>query len=192
MTGAEIELWTPSEIQVWAEETGATPRMLEVALKLNELSAPDNSIDSSVVNIMESILNAEDENEIFAAVNKGTVASKNYLNQPFLLKGSEITWKRSALVYRRQKGFPWYSLPKVIDLTTGEERILNAGGWTFVFCLYRLLEVDAFSKYEEDGGMPMILTGKAAASGYTVVLPNRYQAPKAVKDATKTRAKTEK
>lgn len=174
-----------NEIELWGERAGATRLMMQAAQKIDLDSTIDDGIDPSLSNMIEKILKAEDENAIFAAVNEGTIATKDYLNNPFLLKRADITWKKSAEVYRGEFGFPWYALTQVTDLTTGERVTLNGGGWKYVFALWRLIETGSFDKYEEEGGMPLVLTGRPTSAGYTVVLMNRYQLPKVMRDAPK-------
>lgn len=163
------------DIELWGARTKATPKMQEVAHNIETHATIDvGEIDPAILQIMENILGADTEDAIFAAANAGTTATKNFLDRPFLLRGSGIQWKASAEIYQSGKGFPWYTLLKVVDLQTGEELTLNGGGWTFAFCIYRLQEINAFANHEPDG-MPIVLRGKAASSGYTVVLPFRYE-----------------
>jgi hypothetical protein len=149
--------------------------MQEVARNIQATSTVDlGEIDPAIRQIMESILGADTEEAIFAAANQSTTATKNFLDRPFLLRGEDIQWKESAEIYRSGKGFPWYTLLKITDLQTGEALTLNGGGWTFVFCLYRLQQINAFANHEPNG-MPMVLRAKPASSGYSVVLPFRYE-----------------
>jgi hypothetical protein len=164
-----------TDIELWGSRTGASQTMQEVARAIQANSTMDiGEIDPAIRQIMENLLGAETEDAIFAAANAGTTATKNFLDRPFLLRGDDIVWKESAEIYRSGKGFPWYALPKVTDLQTGEMLTLNGGGWTFVFCLFRLQQINAFAKYEPHG-MPMVLRAKAASSGYSVVLPFKYE-----------------
>lgn len=166
-----------SELELWVERSGATREMVEMAARIDSASTLDaGEVDKGILKIAQGILTAEDEDAIFAAANVGTTAGKDFLNTPFLLQGSDITWKKSGLLLDEGVGFPWYCLMEVTDLVQGEIKTLNCGGFTFVHTIYRLQEVNAFDRYVETGGMPLILTGKKAGKG-TVVIPARYKMP---------------
>jgi len=185
-----------TELEVWAERANPTANMLSMARKIDRLSTLDSSVmDNAIVKIMSGILGATDLNEVFAAANAGTTAGKDFLNVPFLLQGSElgengsdIQWKKSAAVYAEGNGFPWYTLAKVTDLQTGEQRTINCGGFTYVSVIYRLQELNAFDEFVEQGGMPIILSGKQTGAGFTVVIPALYVMPKMPETRGKSKA----
>ena len=175
----------PSELEQWVARSGASVEMQRMAARVDLESTLDaGELDKGILQIAQGILTAEDEDAVFAAANVGTTAGKDFLNVPFLLQGSDIQWKKSGLLFEEGVGFPWYCLMQVTDLVEGELKTLNCGGFTFVHTIYRLQEIEAFDKYTETGGMPLILSGKQSAKG-TVVIPTKYRMP-TVKNAAKT------
>lgn len=168
-----------TELEVWVDNNPrATNDVIEFAHTVDALSTADSGeLDKSVLNFMSRILEANDEDAIFAAANAGTTATKEFFNTPFLLKSDGIEWKRSAATYIEQGGFPWYTLVRVTDMTTGEERTLNGGGFSYMTTLYKLWKVGILAKYDEEGGMPLVMEPKATAKGFAVVLLKKYNIP---------------
>lgn len=143
-----------------------------------ELEATVDS-KSSTYSIMERILAAETEEEIFDAQEAGSIGSKDHTLQPFRLQASGIEWKKSGQVYIDQGGFPYYALLHVTDIATGEELVINAGGPSVVSVLSNLLSLDGderpiekrpFERYREEGGRPLQFVPKPVASGFSVIL----------------------
>lgn len=166
------------ELEVWVDKNvSATDAVVAFAQELDGLSTiVDGELDTSVLDIMSRILDATDEDAIFAAANAGTKATKMFLNTPFRLPSDGITWKRSAAQFIEQGGFPWYALCRVVDLSTGEETTLNGGGLSYITTLYKLWKTGTLTKYDDDGGMPLILEGKPAAKG-SIVLIKPFKMP---------------
>jgi hypothetical protein len=166
------------ELEVWVDRNqSAQDAVISFASELDALSTiDDGTLDTSVLDIMSRILDATDEDAIFAAANAGTKASKMFLNTPFRLPSNGITWKKSGAQYIEQGGFPWYALTRVIDLSTGEEETINGGGLSYVTTLYKLWKTGTLARYDADGGMPLILEGKPAVKG-SIVLIKPFKMP---------------
>lgn len=162
-----------SELDLWVRknESNANEHVLMFARKVDLASTLDDGVtDTSVLEIMSRILDATDEESLFAAANAGTTPTKEFLNVPFMLKSDDVVWKRSRSEYIETGGFPWYALMRVTNLQTGEEQTLNGGGFSFVSTLWKLGELGVMQKYDEDGGMPLICEGKPAGRGTVVLL----------------------
>lgn len=176
------------ELAVWVAKNSPSPddaartavfkKIAAFAAKLDlESTIDDGEIDPTVFEIMAGILGADTEDAIFAAANKGTIATKTYLDQPFLLKRADIQFKLSGRRFTEEGGFPYYALLRVTDLATGEIVTLNGGGKSFLTTIWALQKSNSFERYEETGGMPMVLIGKIASSGNIVVIPKKYILP---------------
>jgi hypothetical protein len=131
---------------------------------------------AATLSIMAAILEAEDEDAIFAAANAGTTSSKNFIGVPFALNGEpeySIEYKKSGAMIREQGGFPFYALIKMVNLVTGAEDTMTMGGQSAVPTLYRLNE----RGFLRDG-YPFILENKQTGSGFNVVLLKKFMEPK--------------
>lgn len=168
-----------TELEVWVDSNpNAGDDIISFAHTVDALSTADSGeLDKSVLNFMSRILAADDEDAIFAAANAGTTATKEFFNTPFLLKSTDIEWKRSAATYIEQGGFPWYTLVRVTNMSTGEEMTLNGGGFSYMTTMYKLWKTGILAKYDEDGGMPLIMEPKATAKGFAVVLLKKFNMP---------------
>jgi hypothetical protein len=167
-----------SELELWAERTKATPKVLEMAKRIHVNASLDEGTDPAVIAaIMDKIMTADTESEIFAAANAGSIAGKDYTDRPFTLHNDDWGWKISSDVYKSDTGFPYYILADVTDLETGERLSINCGGFAFCCTMYKLREVGIFQEYDELGGMPLILKNKPTARGFNVVLLNKYVMP---------------
>lgn len=132
------------------------------------------------LDIMERIQEAETEEELFEAANAGTVAGKSVAGRPFLIH--EFEWKHSARAFIEQGAFPFYALLRVTMLDTNKDQVLNCGGLTFVSVL-DMLDRKGFlaAKMEKLGGYPMVLESRATQTGFDVLIPHAYVAPKSAK-----------
>src|SRR5258708_17739171 len=80
--------------------------------------------NAATLSIMKAILEAEDEDAIFAAANAGTTSSKNFIGVPFALNGDpsvSIEYKKSGAMIREQGGFPFYALIKMFTMLPGSQ-----------------------------------------------------------------------
>jgi hypothetical protein len=148
-------------------------RNLIRALKLNATF----DTGQAQLSIMDRILAAETEEEIFAAANAGTVSGKDLAGRPFVLVSDNVEWKTSAEQYRTQGAFPFYALIRCTALDTGDEVVADCGGYSFVATLWALTSRGFLQAYEEQGGMPLVIEAKRMTSGYDVLLLQPYRGP---------------
>lgn len=132
---------------------------------------------SAQIDIMDRILRADTMEKAYQAANAGTISGKDFAGTPFLLREpGSIDWKRSAPGFIRQGGFPFYAFIRVISLATGEEALLDCGGFSFMAVLHKIVTTDEFEKHP--GGIPLILQSKTMqGSGFDVVLLLPYNGP---------------
>ncbi len=124
---------------------------------------PMEANKADILAIMENILTAETPEELWARQEAGGTSSKDYINQPFTLRDEDITWKRSTI--QGPTTFPYYAMCKVTDVATGNDVMLNGGGFSFVSVLSKLQEFDLL-----DGVNTFQLVEKGTSSGNTVIL----------------------
>lgn len=130
-----------------------------------ETQLPDDGFRVDIASIMENILRADTEEEIFARQDAGSVASKDFTNRPFFLKSSDVTWKMTAAGFREQGAFPFFALLKVRDADTGQDVVVNAGGATVVAVLDKLTRIGAL-----DEERCLMFVEKPVTSGFSVIL----------------------
>lgn len=171
---------SPTDLELWTARNQPPARILEFVRRLDRESTYDDGVlDPAILEIMSNIFAATDEDAIFAAANAGTTAGKEFVGQPFGLKAEDITYKKSAPAFKDIGGFPWYALTRVLDFNTGEKRVVNCGGLSYMSTLYALRETGMFAKPEYDEyGMPLVLELKPTASGYGVILLKKYSFPR--------------
>lgn len=153
------------------------PPAVKTMLQRLDLNAVSGTA-SAQLSIMANILAAESEEEIFAAANAGTVNGQNTAGRPFTIQGFD--WKRAAAGYVEQGAFPFYALVQAHFLDTGEDATLVCGGFTFVSVLDKLDQGGYLEgkKAETYGGYPMVLESRRMSSGFDVLIPHPYEAPK--------------
>lgn len=141
----------------------AYPRIAAMMQRLSlETSVGENDdFRYDIAEIVENILNADTDAELFERQEIGSIASKDYTGKPFYLDKSGITWKRSAL----DGIFPFYALLRVTDMETGEVRVINTGGAT---CIAVLDSLVMRGYLDEEKGLMFV--EKATASGYSVIM----------------------
>jgi hypothetical protein len=149
-----------------------------------ETDMPDDQPNTAVFDIMAQILGATDEDAVFEAASAGLTSGKEFKDIPFRLRSTDITWKRSATQYTENGQFPFYAMLRVTTLKDGEVKTLTCGGATVCAVLYRLQKLSAFDEHEQDGGMPMVITGKAAGVG-EVLIPRKYILPTSASKTSK-------
>jgi hypothetical protein len=134
--------------------------------KLTEaVNDPEAGSQYDIYSIMDNILAAESEEEVFTRQEAGSTASKDYINRPFTLLAENITWRKTAAAYLEQGAFPFYAMCRVHDVNEEEEVVLNGGGASFVAVLSKLQDFGAL-----DGKRQFMLVEKPVASGNTVIL----------------------
>lgn len=165
-----------AELEMWAEQNTPSDGILQFAQQIDLASTLDDAAaNPAVMQIMESILNAaDDEDSIFAAANAGTLSSKEWKNHPFRLQEVDIQYKRSAVTYREQGGFPWYSLLQVTDLEDGVLKPVTCGGYSAVTTIWKLQLSGVLAKYKDEGGMPLQFVGKQT-SRFEVILVQPFR-----------------
>lgn len=117
-----------------------------------------------ILSIMENILTAETPEELWERQRAGGISSKDYINKPFQLLSDNLTWRRSTL-QGSSTTFPFYAMCRVKDLESGQEKIVNGGGFSFVSVLSKLQD---FGMLTEDYTYQLI--EKQTSAGYNVVL----------------------
>src|SRR5260370_7687877 len=109
----------PAELVQWFDTTESaglkTPASIRnMAIMLDGRATLDASgANAATLSIMKAILEAEDEDAIFAAANAGTTSSKNFIGVPFALNGDpsvSIEYKKSRPIIREHARFPFYAL----------------------------------------------------------------------------------
>lgn len=163
-------------------EIPASVALPQIAAMIRDLDsrAQQASGSDAAMSIMESILGATDEEDVFRNAEAGTIASKDFLEIPFRLKYDGIAWHRSADRYIEAGQFPIYAMLTVTRVDTDERVVINAGGLSVTAVLFRLSQFEAdasreedakpFSPYAADGGRPFQFVGRATQSGNTVVI----------------------
>lgn len=147
--------------------------MLEVGI--------DDSGNTAAYDIMEQVLAGGDMDAIFAAANAGTTSGKDYIDKPHYLRREDIQWKLSAVGMKAEgMGFPFYILAKVTDMETGERMVINCGGLTYCGTIFALTKIGAFDQFGPEG-MPMVIKAKAVDEVKSVLIPQKYVIPGAVK-----------
>lgn len=160
----------------------------EMVLALTAETALDatdrTSADDFVLDIVESILSAETEEDIFEAQEAGTVSGKDFLNIPFRLLEEELSFVRVAEEYRSPTTLPFYARMTVARLDNGEWETISCGGNSVVSVLFALRKTGALAKYTEDGGRPLVITAKqGAVNQFLLLKPYAVAVPKPAKSA---------
>jgi len=117
-----------------------------------------------ILSIMENILNAETPEELWERQQAGGLSSKDYINKPFQLLSDNLTWRKSTLT-GSDTTFPFYAMCRVNDVESGEEKVVNGGGFSFVSVLSKLQE---FGMLDEKHTYQLV--EKQTSAGYNVVL----------------------
>jgi hypothetical protein len=128
------------------------------------------------LDIMDQILSATTEEELFAAANAGTTSGQDVAGQAFLIKDWE--YKRSAPGYVEKGAFPYYVLLRAQMVMDGRELVLNCGGFTVVSVIDGLDRLGKLSEaIAQKGGYPMVLEARQTTSGFDVLIPHPYAMP---------------
>lgn len=142
-----------------------------------ESEAPGDMTEDFMLDLMEQILAAETEEEIFAAQSTGMIAGKDFTNRPFWLRGDDIQIRKTTY---RQGGLPWYAVMKVTEVATNDEFVLNCGGKTFMAVLQALRNKGYFDNPDFPHGRSLSLVGHEAQNGtYLTLMPFVIKSAKA-------------
>lgn len=162
----------PGPMELTGEERPNLTAMVRALVSQASFDETSGGTDEFVMDIMERILSAETEDEIFEAQEAGGIAGKDVAGRPFRVRLEDITWRRSNVANIDNGGLPIYALMKVIMLDTGEELVINCGGKTFVPVLFALINRNAFDKYPD--GRPFVIRATPTAAGQRLsLLPYR-------------------
>ena len=146
--------------------TPVVPQFPHLAGMMDDLNSRaivrEESGASVVVQIMEGILSADTFEDLFRAQEAGTVAGKNYINRPFILRPENVEWRRSRDVFIEQGGFPFFFFARVTDLETGDDIVVNCGGQTVVAMMYKLTSTARYWEGHEETGRAFTLRSNAA------------------------------
>ncbi len=155
------------EVGTWLEKLRLSSTMVD----------DDGGVFGVQDSIAEQILKAASEDELFAAVDAGTMAAKDFLDTPFLLQ-EEFDVRVSTIRNDQGEisGTGFYLLIKVTDLSDMSERVLNTGAQTLMAFIWRLADLGLLAdKQRYPNGYPLMLSGKPSANG-TVVIPKKFTA----------------
>lgn len=153
----------------------------EIAMLVRKLDFESQSSDSraAALSIMEGMLRAETEEELFERQEAGTVSSKDFILRPFRLLAENVQWKKSSAVLIEQGGFPYYALLTVTDMETGTDVVVDSGAPSVISVLSKLLDMDtddrpmekrAFERFRADGGRPLQFVEKPVSAGNVIML----------------------
>jgi len=160
----------PAEIDIPASVRADYPlvRNFLRRLDLEATTEAQEGGDETVLQIINSILAAETEEELFKAQEAGVLSAKDFVNQPFRLKSENVSWRRSNI---ESSALPFFAIMKILDLEDGEEKMLACGGATFMVVLDKLISFGSLDRPEDsDQGRSLQITAKRTSRGYDVLL----------------------
>lgn len=163
-------------------------RAMVTTLKLEtELDTSEGmSTEDFVFDIVESILSAETEEEIFDAQEAGSESGKEFIDRPFFLTEDGLTFRRSMIP--TPGSLPFYAMMDITEISTGEEHVVSCGGISVVSVLFSLRAKEFLNAEKYPTGKPLVLIGKSTAAGYTRLEIRPYRLPE-VKPSGKTQRK---
>lgn len=175
-------------LNTWLDANQPSEAVANFARTLAGIAEMDASgANRAVLEIMHSILEAEGEEAVFEAANAGTLGGKTFVDIPFRLRADGVEWKKSAAMFREQGGFPFYAVQRITRLDNGQDAVLTCGGFTYITTLYALIQKGFMDRYDAEGGMPLIIGAKTAASGFDFLLLQKYNLPVEPKTKAKTK-----
>lgn len=182
-------------------EVATVVALPEIRLLMSRLdfSASDESDNkNTALAIMETMLGAETEEELFERQEAGLLSSKDYTLRPFRLLPEGISWKKSAQGFIDQGGFPFYVILRVTDMETGNEVAVDSGAPSVISVIDKLLQWDdasrpldkrSFERFRADGGRPLQFVPKATSSGQSIVMLKPVVTAEAPKSTRSTRGR---
>jgi hypothetical protein len=141
-----------------------------------EATVDDDNAMFGGLSIAEQILSAVGEEAIFAAANAGTTGGRDYVDRPFLLHEDNISLKESTRTDLKgglrdpRDDKQYFLLLTVTDLETDSEKVLNTGSPSLVSTIIALRDGGNMAKYNDHGGMPLVITSKPASEGAVLIL----------------------
>lgn len=143
------------------------------------------SAEDFVFDIVESILAAETEEDIFEAQSSGAESGKEFVNRPFLLTEENLRFMKSRLVEPGK--LPFYALMDVTEIATGNEYTMTCGGISVVSVLFALREKGFLSAERYPNGRPLVLQPKDTASGFVRLEIQPFKLPEPQASGRKTK-----
>lgn len=129
--------------------------------------------------IIRNVLAAETEEDILDAGDVGTLATKEFINTPFRLRDDHMEVRKSTLTDEDgKKKNPFFLLMDVTEIATGEDVTLNCGARTVMTQFVSLRDSGVLKRYEDEGGMPLVITTKSTKGGNEVLVLRKYKAQK--------------
>lgn len=131
-----------------------------------------------LMELMAGILNADSVDALYAAQNpnegNGLVASKEFLDVPFIIESDNITWRLSDEKYQKNNGgLPFYAILNVKKMEDNTPVAVDAGGLTVVTSLFTMQK-----KGWLDAPRGMKFVGHEGSNGtYITLLPVALPAP---------------
>jgi hypothetical protein len=104
----------PSTDVVSASENTALREMVRTLKVQTDMGAGDGN--DFVLDLMESILNAKDENEVFELQESGMMSGKDFTGRPFVVRQEDIEWKQASAAYVSEGAFPFYAIIRATEL----------------------------------------------------------------------------
>jgi hypothetical protein len=142
-----------------------------------EADLPENVQDGKdfIYDIMERILTAETVEDVFAQQEAGLISGQDFTDRPFFLRTDGISIRKST----KPGGLPFYAMLKVLEISTGEDLVINCGGTTFMAVLEALRQKNYFDPTPDRlSGAPVVLIAKPSPAGaYLLLLPYKMPAP---------------
>lgn len=128
------------------------------------------------MDILERMLSAETEEELFALQEAGGISGKDYVNTPFRIGAGDITFKESKIV---GSGLPFYAMLNVVEEASGNAVTVTTGAVNVIGVLHTLLvwndddrpaEKRSFAPWDDFGGRLFQFVEKQTASGNSVLM----------------------
>lgn len=165
------------------------PALKEMVVSLYEETGGENGdvvpTEDFVLSVMDQILSAETEDDIFELQEAGTTAGKDFTNIPFFLRAEDVTFQRAQQVYIDAGGFPYFARMTVTEAATGEQQVISTGAKTLVAAIYSLRRLGALDGTRNDGkGKALVIKDHPSANGAWLSI-----APFVMPTAGKSRAK---
>jgi hypothetical protein len=172
-----------TEAHAPAESTAVVSKKDHSALRLmvRELAriTEEDGGDSNdfIMGLMDKILSAGSEEEIFASAESGMVAGKDFAGRPFYLRREDISWKKASQGFIDGGAFPFYAIFTVTEIVTGQEATLDTGGKSLVaqlFALYNTpndrIKDDLLDPVKYPNGRPLVIMSHESDAGAYITL----------------------
>lgn len=147
----------------------APEKLVALVNKLNLEAETFGDSMSSTFDILENILSATTEEEIFNAANAGTNSGQDFVDIPFRIREDGISARKSRKNDSGQ-GFPIYLQLNVVRLDTNEPIVISIGGLSAVATLAALRDNGVLASYEDLNGMALVFKEKQATNGNVLLV----------------------